>query len=149
MKYAFWGWETADVSPVNEKYESIVDPRHLYDILYELWCAETCAPRMRDKWHQEHKSWGQCSVTAFLVQNIFGGDVYGVKRQGGNYHCFNVVGDCAFDLTSEQFGDEKLNYENSTLQSREVHFAKLEKKERYELLKKKLAEWMDLDCLKK
>ena len=58
----------------------------------------------------------------------------------GNYHCFNVVGDCVFDLTSEQFGDEKLDYSLLHEQTREEHFRKLEKFERYEKLKAKLSE---------
>ena len=81
---------------------------------------------------------GQCSVTAFLAQDIFGGKVYGIQREGGNYHCYNVVGDCVFDLTSEQFGEEVLDYENNPEQFREVHFAKEEKRQRYEYLKARL-----------
>lgn len=53
------------------------------------------------------------------------------------------MGDCRFDLTSEQFGDEVLVYENNPEQFREVHFAKEEKKQRYEYLKKKLKEYCD------
>ena len=41
-------------------------------------------------------------------------------------------------FTSEQFGDEKLCYENNPEQSREVHFAKEEKRLRYEYLKSEL-----------
>lgn len=29
---------------------------------------------------------GQCSITAFLAQDIFGGEVYGILRPGGNYY---------------------------------------------------------------
>lgn len=83
---------------------------------------------------------GQCSITAFLAQDIFGGKVYGIEISGGNFHCYNVIGDCAFDLTSEQFGDEKLDYTDNPEQFREVHFAKDEKRLRYEFLKKKLKE---------
>lgn len=64
--------------------------------------------------------------------------VYGVLRPDGNYHCYNVIGDCVFDLTSEQFGEEVLVYENNPEQVREVHFAKEEKQLRYEYLKEKL-----------
>lgn len=65
-------------------------------------------------------------------------EVDGILRSGGNYHCYNVIGDCVFDLTSEQFGDEVLSYENNPIQSREVHFAKEEKRLRYEYLKEAL-----------
>lgn len=66
------------------------------------------------------------------------GKVYGVPLGDGNYHCFNVVGDCVFDLTSEQFGKEKLNYVNCPEQERSIHFARAEKKARYELLRNEL-----------
>ena len=46
------------------------------------------------------------------------------------------VGDSIFDLTSEQFKDTILDYKNVVLQSRDTHFKKIEKKERYEYLKK-------------
>ena len=103
-------------------------------------CAETCAPRMREKWSKNNMTLGQCSITAFLVQDIFGGKVYGIKRPDGNFHCYNVIGGVKFDLTSEQFGDEVLVYEDNPEQFREVHFAKEEKRLRYELLKKRLKE---------
>lgn len=136
--YRFWGWETANIKPADRKYAAIRDPRMLYDMLSGIWCADTCAQRMRQDWTPENKTLGQCSVTAFLAQDIFGGKVYGVPLADGNFHCYNVAGDCAFDLTSEQFGCESLPYEGSVEQFREVHFAKAEKKKRYESLKNML-----------
>lgn len=143
MEYGFYGAKNAFVKPINSEYEKISSPRELYSILLELWCADTCAPRMRDRWSKDNPTLGQCSITAFLVQDIFGGKVYGIPREGGrNFHCYNVVGDCKFDLTSEQFGDEKLDYENNPEQFREVHFQKEEKRLRYELLKKELTKFL-------
>lgn len=96
---------------------------------------------MRDRWTYENMTLGQCSITAFLAQDIFGGKVYGIKRPGGNYHCYNVIGDCAFDLTSEQFGDEVLNYEDNPSSSGRYISAKEEKRQRYEYLKAALGEY--------
>lgn len=144
MAYKFYGWENAGVSAVNGEYKGIDTPYDLYDALSEIWCADTCAPRMREKWSRENMTLGQCSITAFLAQDIFGGSVYGVLRSGGNYHCYNVIGDCVFDLTSEQFGSEKLCYDNNPEQLREVHFAKEEKFHRYEYLKNELKKYCDL-----
>ena len=138
MEYNFYGWENANVAPVNNEYRKVSDPRMLYDLLSDIWCADTCAPRLRDRWTKENMTLGQCSVTAFLAQDIFGGKVYGILRPGGNYHCYNVIGDCIFDLTSEQFGSEKLCYANVYEQSRDIHFSKEEKRLRYEYLKKEL-----------
>ena len=137
-QYNFYGAENANVAPAYEKYSKIANPRVLYDMLSDIWCEETCAPRMRASWSSDNKTFGQCSITAFLTQDIFGGEVYGILRSGGNYHCYNVIGECKFDLTSEQFGDEKLDYSDNPLQLREVHFAKEEKRLRYEYLKSEL-----------
>lgn len=146
-EYKFYGWQTADIPAVAEEYKQIENPRHLYELLSEIWCADSCAPRMRGKWTKENRTMGQCSITAFLAQEIFGGKVYGMLRTGGNYHCYNVVGDCVFDLTSEQFGEEVLFYEKNPQQYREIHFTKEEKRLRYEYLKiqlhKKLGEKME------
>ncbi len=131
--YRFYGWESADI-----RDERGLTPREYYDLLSEIWCAETCAPRMRSDWSLENKTLGQCSITAFLLQDLYGGKVFGVPLGDGNYHCFNVVGDCVFDLTSEQFGEKKLNYTDCPEQFRETHFAKEEKRQRYELLKARL-----------
>lgn len=144
MTHKFWGWEKADIRAITDEYRGIKTPVELYDALSEIWCADTCAPRMRQDWTPENKTLGQCSITAFLAQDIFGGKVYGVPRQGGNFHCYNVAGESRFDLTSEQFGDEVLVYEGNPEQFREVHFAKEEKRLRYEHLKRELKKLCDL-----
>ncbi len=138
--YKFYGWEDADkVSPKTQGYENIKDLKFMYDIMTEVWCRETCAPRMREEWSKENMTLGQCSITAFLIQDIFGGEVFGTELEDGNYHCYNVIDGITFDLTSEQFGDTVLSYENNPPQLREVHFGKEEKHERYLYLKAELA----------
>lgn len=137
--FKFYGWQTAgNVKVQNNIYKGIETPLDLYDVLSTIWCADTCAPRLRTKWTQENRTLGQCSITAFLAQDIFGGEVYGMAT-GNGVHCYNVVDGYTFDLTSEQFGDEagKLCYEGNEIQDREsaMHFAKEEKRQRYESLK--------------
>ena len=138
MEYRFYGWEHADMPPANPRYVRVKTPRDLYDLLSGLWCAKTCAPRLRAQWSPEDRTLGQCSITAFLAQDIFGGRVFGILRPGGNFHCYNVVSGRAFDLTSEQFSDCTLDYTENPEQFREVHFAADEKRLRYELLKARL-----------
>lgn len=130
----FYGSEYSDLKPENPEYAFIGSLGGLYRLLHNCWRRETCAPRLREKWSESNPTCGQCSITAFLAQDIFGGEVYGVPNNDGSYHCFNVVGDAVFDLTSEQF-DHPLEYMRDFLQSRETHFAKAEKKARYESLK--------------
>ncbi len=129
-----------DCKPISEEYRDIENPDDLYCRLKRCWSRMTCAPRFRDKWSEENITLGQCSITAFLAQDIFGGEVYGITTPNGAIHCFNVVGDSAFDLTSEQFGDTKLDYSTGVEQSRDDahHFGNGEKQDRYELLKREL-----------
>ena len=141
--YIFFGHENKTVSCVNEKFKKIENQFDLYDALSDIWCEYTCAPRLRSERSKDNKTLGQCSITAFLCQDIFGGEVYGILRPGGNYHCFNAINGIVFDLTSEQFGDEKLDYSNCKIQSREEHFNKKEKYERYLFLREKLLDHLN------
>ncbi len=59
MSYNFYGWEKADVSPINDDFKGIDDPRQLYDILTGIWCEYTCAPRLREKWSKDNITLGQ------------------------------------------------------------------------------------------
>ena len=132
--YKFYGWETADLRDARG-----MTPRDYYDLLRTLWSADTCAPRMRENWRADNPTLGQCSITAFLMQDLYGGKVYGVPLGDGNFHCFNAVDGRVFDLTSEQFGDRALDYDHCPEQQRERHFAKAEKRARYEALRDRLA----------
>ncbi len=140
-EYKFYGASNSDCKPINNDF-NVKSPKDLYDALSNVWSKKTCAPRMQDKWSVQNKTLGQCSITAFLVQDIFGGLVYGVPLDDGNFHCYNVIGDNKFDLTSEQFGNIKLDYSDKYIQTREAHFKKEEKYQRYLLLKKKLKEYL-------
>lgn len=93
---------------------------------------------MRNHWSEENITLGQCSITAFLAQDIFGGHVFGIERPDGSIHCYNDIDGHIFDLTSEQFCGEELNYTHNPEQFREKHFARKEKKERYEYLRAEL-----------
>ena len=137
--YGFYGHETADVKARAGGYPGIETPKDLYRALWPLWTRESCTPRMRDAWTEENRTLGQCSITAFLAQDIFGGRVWGIPLEEGGWHCYNAVGDCVFDLTSEQFGDRRLDYTLRHEQLRHDHFMQPGKRERYEALKEALA----------
>lgn len=137
---SFYGCEL-DFSPVQTGLPGVGSPRDLYRALLACWCAETCAPRMRERWSPEDPTVGQCSVTAFLAQDLFGGEVLGIPLPEGGFHCFNLVGGRRFDLSSEQFHGAALDYAHALPQSRELHFAREEKRQRYVLLKRRLEQW--------
>lgn len=131
-----------DVVTKQNVWPSIRTPRDLYRALLHCWSEATCAGRMRSHWSPDNPTLGQCSITAFLAQDLFGGRVWGVPLPNGFFHCYNEVDGRVFDLTSEQFGGETLCYEHNPEQLRAVHFAMPEKQERYELLKAALERYL-------
>ena len=139
--FKYYGNEDHGLYIDNPGYPLIHTPQDLYEMLDSVWCEYTCAPRMRQDWSSENKTLGQCSITAFLAQDIFGGEVYGIPLKEGGFHCFNAVDSHVFDLTSEQF-DHPLDYSKAIPQKREDHFSKQAKKERYLYLKKELEKKM-------
>ncbi|WP_412077291.1 alpha/beta fold hydrolase [Streptomyces xanthophaeus] len=74
------------------------------------WSADTCEPAdiSRIAWTAENPAWGQCDITAVVVQDIVGGElvlgeVFLDGRQEG-YHWWNLLpGGIRIDLTREQF----------------------------------------------
>ncbi|MBQ7665797.1 MAG: hypothetical protein IJS42_03680, partial [Synergistaceae bacterium] len=74
----YYGHENSDkIHAVNHTYESIDTPDDLYHALLNVWCEYSCTPRLRDKWTRENITLGQCAITSFLAQDIFGGKVFG------------------------------------------------------------------------
>lgn len=141
MQEPFYGGSRS-YTPVETILPGIRTPQDLYRALLHCWSAETCAPRMRHHWTPENPTWGQCSITSFLCQDLFGGVVRGVPLENGGVHCFNEIGGVAFDLTSEQFGEKELSYVNCSEQYRATHFAMDTKQERYFLLWRLLREYL-------
>ena len=78
-EYMFYGASSLDIKDSFDK-----TPKDYYDLLSTIWSKETCAPRMQNEWSKDNKTLGQCSITAFIVQDIFGGKGYGFKLKDGN-----------------------------------------------------------------
>ena len=53
--YRFYGWENADIMD-----DKGMTPRDYYDLLSNIWTAETSAPRFRGEWSPENRTLGQC-----------------------------------------------------------------------------------------
>nr|MCR4661307.1 MmcQ/YjbR family DNA-binding protein [Clostridia bacterium] len=131
-----------DIKPQNKDFAKIKDIKNIYNILNTIWSKETCAPRLRKEWTKRNNTVGQCSITAFLVQDIFGGKVYGVKLDSGDIHCFNVFDNLVVDLTSRQLKNKQIEYKLNLPQDRITHFSKQEKFDRYNTLKNALIDYL-------
>lgn len=77
----------------------------LQDKLKNAWCAETSY--YSEKWDSSNAAYGQCAVTALIVNDYFGGDIVWaeVDLPSGEKesHYFNLIDDKEIDLTGSQF----------------------------------------------
>lgn len=63
----------------------IQDEQELKDILTKSWSQKTSS-----KWTKECPSCGQCSVTALVIQDRYGGSILKTKV-GGSWHFYNSI----------------------------------------------------------
>ena len=106
----------------------------------KAWCAETAHPAYRDKWSPNNPSAGQCVVTALIVQETVGGDIYACKV-GRSSHFVNIIDDKIYDLTADQFGGtDNVKYIDGSfkLRSRESLLRNKDVLARYQILKERL-----------
>ena len=73
----------------------------LSNVLRKSWSKETHHPNFRKEWSTQNPSIGQCAVTAFVVQDYFGGKLAYNRK---HFHVWNILPDGeVVDLTREQF----------------------------------------------
>ena len=111
--------------------------RHLYQKLYLAWGADTCAPRMRNEYFNNHPSYGQCSISSYLMQDLLGGEVRSIKLSDGSNHCFNIIDGVLYDLTRAQF-NSPISYEDSEARTFDELLENKEKYQRFLLLKSRI-----------
>ena len=108
--------------------------------LRNAWCRETAHPSYQDKWSVDNPSAGQCLVTALVIQDEYGGDIYSCKV-GNNSHFVNIINERIVDKTAEQFGGtDKIKYISGSFRkrSRESLLKNKDVRQRYELLKSRI-----------
>ena len=102
----------------------------------KAWCKETAHPAYQNSWSANNPSAGQCAITALVVQDLYGGDIYSCKV-GRNSHFINMIGDKIVDLTADQFGGAgKIQYIKGSfkLRTRDSLLKNKDVKARYNLL---------------
>ena len=108
--------------------------------LRKAWCRETAHPSYQDKWSEDNPSYGQCCVTALVMQDLYGGDVYECKVQGKRHYVNITLEGYLHDYTSMQFEEGQIVYDKMKLRTRESLLKSKSVKERYVLLKTRLGD---------
>lgn len=118
------------------RYDQIFE--QLLSTLDAAWSRETTHPDFADKWSEENRSAGQCAVTALVVNDYFGGKLAKIYV-GDDSHYFNIIDGEIIDLTAQQFGDIKIDYETYELRTRETMLANENTRQRYNELRGKVS----------
>lgn len=111
-----------------------VDLARLEAALMRSWDATTS---YYSGWKQENPAYGQCTVTALVVQDYLGGEIVRQVITPGGSHFWNLLKDGSkVDLTERQFAMAPAMREQETTNPvRQRLLAHLPTKARYELLK--------------
>lgn len=106
--------------------------------LRKAWCAATAHPSYQKNWTEDNPSCGQCCVTALVMQDLYGGDIYECKVQNKRHYVNITPEGYLHDFTASQFGDGQLVYSEMKPRTRSSLLKSQSVKERYELLKTRL-----------
>ncbi len=116
-------------------------------VLRNCWCRETSNdPR---GWTPKNPAWGQCAVTALVVQDYMRGFLVKCKLPDGNSHYFNLLPSFAeIDLTKSQFSAEtieclKKRSLQKEIKTRDYVLSYPATVKRYKLLKNKVEKYLE------
>ena len=90
----------------------------LKELLGNSWRLETCSPGLKSEWSKDNPSLGQCTITALIVNDYFGGKIMRCMAFSGS-HYYNLIDGEIVDLTVEQFLGEIPQYESGEERTRE------------------------------
>lgn len=125
--------DSATMSQAMQTTLSFDSPLDLYRALRDVWAPDTASPT--GVWSPSKPAQNHCSVTALVVNEVFGGDIFSTKTPGGT-HFYNVIDGRLWDLTVSQF-DEPISYD-ATPASRDTALADTSQ-EKFDLVKQRLA----------
>lgn len=106
--------------------------------LKKAWCRATAHPSYQKNWTKNNPSYGQCCVTALLIQDLYGGNICECKVQNKRHYVNITPNGELLDFTAEQFGDEQITYSDMKQRTRASLLKSKSVKERYESLKTRL-----------
>lgn len=107
----------------------------LYNFTINGWTEKTSIDP--DNWSENNPAWGQCVITALIIQDIYGGELLRATVNNGISHYWNrLPNGKEIDLTRIQFNEFKIDSE-PIVRDREYVLSFPDTKERYELLKER------------
>lgn len=138
----YYGEEFGDTIQVkNSVYEEIKTLNGLFGILLKCWDKETAYPASQADYIKDNDpTYGQCAITAIIVNDMFGGTIHKIKIEGGGTHYFNKIEGHYIDLTRDQFDlyNIDIDYEPNEEVTKQYCLKDDDTLKRYNLLNKKI-----------
>jgi len=75
----------------------------LEELFEMVWTKDTTLPKSQEKWSESNKAYGQCAVTALVIQDLFGGKL--VSNTDGSHFWNELPDGSQQDLSRKQFKD--------------------------------------------
>jgi hypothetical protein len=88
-------------------------------------------------WREDNPAWGQCAVTALVVQDLLGGDLLRGLVNGVSHYWNRLPNGQEIDLTIQQFGTIT-ERQGAIVRERDYVLSFPETAKRYELLRKRV-----------
>lgn len=122
-----------------------------FETMLKSWVKESAYPSAQKdpQFNLENDpTYGQCAVTAMLVNKLFGGGIRKIHVSGGGTHYFNVINGQIFDLTRDQFDlyDLPIDYSSSTNVPTQYCGKNANTRARYDILEKNLIKNKEVYC---
>uniref|UniRef100_N2AHF6 Uncharacterized protein n=1 Tax=Eubacterium plexicaudatum ASF492 TaxID=1235802 RepID=N2AHF6_9FIRM len=106
--------------------------------LYESWGKDTAYKDDKDKWTEANRGAGQCAITAMIVYDYFGGEIYrGYSKKDCLYHYWNMIDGKKVDLTASQFQKE-IYFDKIVLKKKDQLLKIANVRQRYHILKERV-----------
>lgn len=111
--------------------EAMVAAQELRSALEASWARETSSDA--ERWRSKNAAWGQCAVTALVVQDYVGGSIMRAETKFGSHYWNVLPSGEEIDYTIKQFGGA-VDLRSPELRSRERVLSHPETLERYQRL---------------
>lgn len=111
--------------------------------LAQSWSRDTSYDP--DGWSEQNPSWGQCAVSALIVQDLLGGELLVGKVNGIEHYWNRITGDRELDLTKDQFGYTQ-NLGGPILAQREYVLSFADTRRRYSQLRRRVLAHLKALC---
>lgn len=99
----------------NTRYQA-VDHQRLTEALRAAWSMETSLDPAN--WSERNTAWGQCAITALIVQDYLGGDLLRGQLPNTSHYWNRLPNGEELDLTATQF-DHPLSFSEVSLRTRD------------------------------